>query len=49
MGGSAGGQGLDVDNVSFVDGQKEVLCAVFGSDRESVGKVGVYGVSSKFG
>ncbi len=48
MGGSAGGQGLDVD-VSFVDGQEEVLCAVFGSDREGAGKVGVDSVSAKFG
>ncbi len=48
MGGSAGGQRLDVD-VSFVDGQEEVLGAVFGPDRESAGKVGVNGVSSKFG
>ncbi len=48
MGGSAGGQGLDVD-VSFVDGQKEVVDAIVGSDRESAGKVGVDSVSSKFG
>ena len=48
MGGSAGGQRLDVD-VSFVDGQEEVLGAGFGPYRESAGKVGVYGVSSKFG
>ncbi len=48
MGGSAGGQGFDVD-VSFVDGQEEVLGAVFGSDREGAGKVGVDSVSSKFG
>ncbi len=47
MGGGAGGQGLDV-NISFVDGQEEV-CAVFGSDRESAGKVGVDGVPSKLG
>ncbi len=31
VGGSAGGQRLDVD-VSFVDGQEEVLGAVFGPD-----------------
>ncbi len=37
-------------DVSFVDGQEEVLGAVFGPDRESAGKVGgVNGVSSKFG
>ncbi len=48
MGGSAGGQGLDVD-VSFVDGQEEVLCAIFGTDREGAKKVGVDSVSSKIG
>jgi hypothetical protein len=48
VGSSAGGQGLDVD-VSFVEGQEEVLCAVFGSDREGAGKVGVDSVSSKIG
>ena len=48
MGGSAGGQRLDVD-VSFVDGQEEVLGAVFDPDRESAGKVGVDSISSKFG
>ncbi len=48
MGGSAGGQRLNVD-VSFVDGQEEVLGAVFGPDRESAGKVGVNCVSSTFG
>ncbi len=38
MGSGAGGQGLDVD-ISFVDGREEVLCAVFGSDRESAWKL----------
>ena len=48
MGGSAGGQGFDVD-ISFIDGQEEVLCAVFGPDREGTGKVGVDGISAKVG
>ncbi len=48
MGGSAGGQGFDVD-ISFVDGQEKVLCAVFGPDGESTGKVGVDSISAKVG
>ncbi len=35
--------------ISFVDGQEEVPCAVFGSDKESAGKIGVDGVPSKLG
>ncbi len=36
-------------DVAFVDGQEEVLCAVFGTDREGAGKDGVDSVSSKIG
>ncbi len=48
LGRDTGSEGLNVD-VAFVDGQKEVLGAIFDENGELLGEVGVDGITPEFG